>query len=295
MDDTRRHAGRDKAHEIADASSLFGDAPAPVPKRPGNAQDQAQAPAAHESYDVADAPPPSRPSRTPQPEPARKPSAAPTSGKARAAAAPQRPPREPEEAVEQVWTRQAEWAGSIAVLAVVGGALFVTFYALAFWFDQASLAFLLLVVGGLVLVLLSYPILITLERPVRITPEQAVRDYFAALSHHFPHYKRMWLLLSREGHTCGSFGSFEGFRGYWKERLAELKRGKSSGFTPLKFKVDGFHAEKSAGKSEIDARYTVKVFVRGKIADGPVASVDVETTLVKGPDKMWYLDRGTLP
>ena len=27
-----------------------------------------------------------------------------------------------------------------------------------------------------------------------MTPEQAVKDYFAALSHHVPHYRRMWLL-----------------------------------------------------------------------------------------------------
>ena len=32
-----------------------------------------------------------------------------------------------------------------------------------------------------------------------MTPEQAVKDYYAAASHHFPHYRRMWLLLSADG------------------------------------------------------------------------------------------------
>jgi hypothetical protein len=130
---------------------------------------------------------------------------------------------------------------------------------------------------------------------VRITPEQAVRDYFSALSHHVPHLRRMWLLLSDDGRVSGSFGSFEGFQAYWKERLEKLRADRASGFTPLKFKIEDFRAEKSAGRSEVEASFTVTVAVRGRSDDGPIETHRVATTLVKGPDNMWYLDRGTLP
>jgi hypothetical protein len=201
---------------------------------------------------------------------------------------------EPSEAVEQVWTRGAEWAGTLLLLVAAGCVSFVLIYGLISA-EMFSLAFLALLASGLVLAVLSYPILITLERPVRITPEQAVRDFYAALSHHVPHYRRMWLLLSREGRVSGAFASFEGFRSYWKARLAQLRQGRASGWTPLKFQVEDFKAEKSAGKTDIEATYTVKVSVRGRVAEGPVETVRVRTTLVKGPDRMWYLDRGTLP
>ena len=130
---------------------------------------------------------------------------------------------------------------------------------------QFGLAFLVLVAGGVTLVLLSYPILITLERPVRITPEQAVRDFYSAVSHHLPHYRRMWLLLSDEGRISGSFASLEGFQSYWKQRIEHMRAaGRASGFTPLKFHVDEFRSERSAGKSEVDASYSVIVSVRGR-------------------------------
>ena len=77
----------------------------------------------------------------------------------------------------------------------------------------------------MVAVVLSYPILITLERPVRITPEQALRDYYGALSHHLPHFRRMWLLLEHGGRISTAYGSFEGFKAYWKDRLANMRRG----------------------------------------------------------------------
>ena len=204
------------------------------------------------------------------------------------------PLRHEEDPVEQVWTRGAEWGRTVVGLVVCGLLLVVVLYGMvsAEWY---GVAFLTLVVGGAGLAALSYPILITLERPVRITPEQAVRDYFSALSHHAPHYRRMWLLLSRAGRFCGSYGSFEGFQGYWKARLGELRAGRASGFTPLKFVIEDFKSEKSAGKSAIDVTFAVAVFVRGRQADGPVETLRVSASLVKGPDKMWYLDHGTLP
>ena len=95
-------------------------------------------------------------------------------------------------------------------------------------------------------VFLAYPILITLERPVRMTPEQAVRDYYGALSHHMPHFRRMWLLLSKAGRISSAFGSFEGFKNYWKDRLASVREGHAGSLTPLVFDVSEFQAEKSA-------------------------------------------------
>ena len=101
-------------------------------------------------------------------------------------------------------------------------------FRLAFYFlwsvENLAPAFLTLVVGAVGAITLSYPILITLERPVRVTPEQALRDYYAALSHHLPHFRRMWLLLSTAGRISNAYGSFEGFKAYWTDRLRNPPR-----------------------------------------------------------------------
>lgn len=275
--------------EIADATSLFRDPPASraapdtplrptAPVEPGHYEIEAGEPPPR-AHPVADPTVPE--SRATGPDSAR------TGG-------PSKPRLEPSAAVDQVWTRGAEWGSTIAVLALAGLGLFVLVY-VTLALELYVVALLELLVGGLGLALLSYPILITLERPVRITPEQAVGDYFAALSHHVPHYRRMWLLLSHAGRVSGAFASFEGFKGYWRGRLAELKAGHASALTPLKFQVVDFRAPKSAGRSEIEVSFTVQVIVRGQAGAGPVEQVRVSTTLVKGPDRQWYLDRGTLP
>jgi hypothetical protein len=201
---------------------------------------------------------------------------------------------EPSEAVEQVWSRWAEWGASLAVLTAAAAFLVVLLY-VAVAAEAYTLSVFLLVAGGICLALLSYPVLITLERPVRVTPEQAVRDFYGALSHHVPHYRRMWLLLSRAGRTSGSFASFEGFQKYWRERLARLRGAKIPKTLPLKFQVTGFKSAKSSGLSAITVSYVLEVYARGRTGDGPLASFPVETSLVKGPDRMWYLDLGTLP
>ena len=107
-------------------------------------------------------------------------------------------------------------AGWVAVLFAI------VYFALQL--DLYGIAFLILILGGIAAVILSYPILITLERPVRITPEQALRDFYGSLSHHFPHFRRMWLLLSSAGRISTAYGSFEGFKAYWKDRLGQLPR-----------------------------------------------------------------------
>ncbi len=196
--------------------------------------------------------------------------------------------------MDEVWTRWGEWGPNLVVLAaaaVASGGLIMFALSLG-WL---AIAFFLLLLAGAGLLALSYPIAITLERPVRFTPEQAIRDYFAALSHHFPHYRRMWLLLSSAGKTSRWFGSLEGFKGYWEERLAALRGGRAGKYTPLKFQIEDFKSEKSAGLSSIGVKFTLKVSIRGQQADGPVATLRIETSLVKGPDKMWYLNDGTLP
>src|SRR5208337_731212 len=134
------------------------------------------------------------------------------------------------------------------------------------------------------------PVAPALERPVRITPEQAARDYFGALSHHFPHYRRMWLLLSARGRTSPQFASYEGFKAYWIARLGQLHEGHAGRFSPLVFQVEEFHAEKSAGKTEIDARFRLRVLVRGRRGEGPIGSMLLERSFVRGPDGMWYLN-----
>jgi hypothetical protein len=161
-------------------------------------------------------------------------------------------------------------------------------------FEHFGLSFLVLVVGGLVAAVLSYPILITLERPVRMTPEQALRDYYGALSHHFPHFRRMWLLLSSAGRSTTGYGSFEGFKRYWRERLDGLRAGHAGGMTPLVFDIADFDADKSAGKVRVEASFTLKVYVRGRRQAGTIHSIPMRLALVRGPDKMWYLENGTL-
>jgi hypothetical protein len=201
---------------------------------------------------------------------------------------------EPEVLVEEVWSRQGEWGPTLLILAA-----WLAFVALILYFASGLESFmpvlLALTVGGAVAVVLSYPILITLERPVRMTPEQAVRDFYGALSHHIPHYRRMWLLLSTAGRTTAHYGSFEGFKAYWVDTLRTLKGDQAGAWTPLVFEVVEYRGDKSAGQTRIDARFTLKISIRGRRQAGPIASIPALVSLVRGPDKMWYLDSGALP
>lgn len=143
-----------------------------------------------------------------------------------------------------------------------GGAAFLLLLYFAIGAELYGLSALIVGVGCPGAALLSYPLLITLERPVRITPEQAARDYFAALSHHLPHYRRMWLLLSARGRVSPQFASYEGFKNYWVKRLEQFREGHAGRFSPLVFNVEEFRAEKNAGKTKIDARFKMTDGVR---------------------------------
>jgi hypothetical protein len=276
--------------EMADAAFLFQDE---APRRPSVSPPPAsQPPAPHDAGDyglagdepVQEEAEPVPPVPIPQPVPRTKPTA-----ERKAKAEPARAAR-----VDQVWSRGAEWGSTLLLLAIVllviGGLVYVNLTP-----EKLGLVVAILAVGGAILLALSYPIVITLERPVRMTPEQAVRDFYTALSHHIPHYRRMWLLLSSAGRESPAFHTFAEFKAYWKRRLAQLRKGKGGSFTPLIFEIHSFKSDKSAGQSEVDGSYTVDVYLRGKKGEGALESVRVKTDFVRGPDRMWYLNDGTLP
>ncbi len=272
--------------EIADASLLFGGAEAPK----GQAAPSSPV-GAGPGYAVEGPEPeveaPAEPPIPPIPR-AERPRAV-----SKAETAPRRAKRAPSSGVDQLWTRGAEWGTDllrlgVAVL-VAGFLLYSTFSvnALGAWVVLFAFA----AVG---LTILAYPIFITLERPVRVTPEQAAKDYFGALSHRVPHFRRMWLLLSTDGRLSPSFGSFPAFQAYWKARLAAWKaESRSQGvLNPLTVEVADFKSDKSAGQTEIEADYTARVMQPGQAE--PVASYRVSSRMVRGADKMWYLESGTL-
>ncbi|HZW31932.1 MAG TPA: hypothetical protein VFF52_14575 [Isosphaeraceae bacterium] len=282
--------------EIAAADGLFQDDPAqpsaqaeasPVlPSGSGDVFDLVDSPGSDEGAPA---------STSAAPETASAPKAAPARPReAPARRAEDRSRREPEVLVEEVWSRQAEWGPTLLVLAAWLLAVLLVLYFT--WGNELyAIGFFAFLIGGAVAVVLSYPILITLERPVRITPEQAVRDFYAALSHHVPHYRRMWLLLSTAGRITAAYGSFEGFKAYWIERIQALKGSQAGPMTPLVFEVADYHGDKSAGQSRVEVHFTLKIFIRGRRQDGPIASLPAQLALVRGPDKMWYLENGTLP
>lgn len=280
----------DEKKKIADADWLLSDTPKAKPKAAPTGASRTVADADH-SYDVL--PGHDEPSDAVEPPPVPVPPVTPRKPKPKAEA------REPVEAgppasVDQVWSRGAEWGSSLFSLGFAAVAFGVLIY-IALSAGQFMLAFLLAGLGGAALLALCYPIFITLERPVRITPEQAAKDYFATLSHSLPHYQRMWLLLSSAGRVSPEFSSYGAFKGYWKRTLAKLQGGKASQLNPLTFQVEDFHSEKSAGMTAINAKYTVKVYRGDPEPGNEVASYLIATSLVKGPDRMWYLNNGKLP
>jgi len=285
----------DPEPEIGAAEFLFRDGPAVTAPKHAPKASAGPGSGARDVFDLVEQPASHDPTPTSSTAPI------PSAREKREASKPREPRTErpedqshldPSELVEEVWSRTAEWGQTLIVVGGWVGSLLLFVYFFLTW--HLGLAFLALLLGGAVAVVLSYPILITLERPVRITPEQAVRDYYAALSHHLPHFKRMWLLLSTAGRVSTAFGSFEGFKAYWKDRLGRMREGHAGSMTPLVFDVADFKAEKSAGMVRINADFTVKVSVRGRRQAGPIDTFPMRIALVRGPDKMWYLEDGTL-
>jgi hypothetical protein len=286
-------AAHQRDPEIAAADWLLRDDPAEKAAQP--AARPVLPAGSGEVFDLVESPSSDQvtpPSTSPTPETASATPARPRETPARRTE--DRSRREPEVLVEEVWSRWAEWGPSLLVLAAW---LFAVALVLFFtWGNELyMLGFIAVLLGGAVAVVLSYPILITLERPVRMTPEQAVRDFYGALSHHVPHYRRMWLLLSTAGRTTASYGSFEGFKAYWSEHIQTLKGNLAGPMTPLVFEVADYRGDKSAGQSRVDVRFTLRISIRGRRQAGPISSLPAQVSLVRGPDKMWYLESGTLP
>lgn len=297
-DGPRDEGKRRSEPEIAGAEWLLRDDPASKPSKPAGSAPSGTGPHEAETFDLVDSPlgeaesddPP-----IPSVAPADRADSRPKAGARPKDARPRESyPIDPEALVDVVWSRGAEWGPNLIVVAGwLIGVVLVVYFLMGWQFYW--LAFLVLLAGVAAAIVLSYPILITLERPVRITPEQAVKDYYGALSHHVPHYRRMWLLLARTGRTSSSYGSFEGFKNYWNETLRTMKGSQAGTFTPLVFEVENYRADKSAGKSQVDVKFTLKVSIRGQRQAGPIASIPGQMSLVRGPDKMWYLESGTLP
>ena len=81
------------------------------------------------------------------------------------------------------------------------------------------------------------------------------------------------------------------------ETKARLDPGRESRLPqPPEFQVENFASDKSVGQTSLFAKYTLKVF-KGDPGPGnkELASYQISTRLVKGPDRMWYLTSGTLP
>jgi hypothetical protein len=286
---------RDPQPEIGDAELLFRDegrGPAqPAPKPPLPAWGEVFDLADNLEADVAPAAPSATSPRVPRDPISKKESRKPREPRPEAAAADAG--LDPAALVQEVWSRTGEWGPSLILVGGWVGFLAIVLY-IALGQGALAVALVALILGGAVAVILAYPILITLERPVRITPEQAVRDYYGALSHHLPQYRRMWLLLSTAGRVSSAFGSFAGFKNYWKDRLASMRQGHAGSLTPLVFDVTEFQADKSAGKARIDAEFKLSVSIRGQRKGGPIQKIPLKIALVRGPDKMWYLENGTL-
>jgi hypothetical protein len=295
-EDARREpSSSDPDPEIAAAEWLFHDESGAKPKQPPDSK-VAPGSSTNEVFDLAEGPssedllerrpigPPTGAGATGQTSAAREGHTRQTHDQSRL---------DPSALVDEVWSRWSEWGGTLILVLGWLAILFTIVYFILGW-DQYGIAFLTLILGGIAAVILSYPILITLERPVRITPEQALRDYYGSLSHHFPHFRRMWLLLSSAGRISTAYGSFEGFKAYWKDRLGQLRQGHAGSLTPLVFEVVDFKADKSAGKVRIEAQFALKVWVRGRRRDGTIHSFPMSMALVRGPDNMWYLEDGTL-
>ena len=196
--------------------------------------------------------------------------------------------------VDRPWSRWGEWGPDLRNLVIAAAVWMFVLYVAGNNGAGLGTLFVLFVAGVGALLVLCYPMAITMERPVRMTPEQAVRDYFAALAHFRPHYRRMWLLLSSAGQDSSAYHDFAGFRVSWQRTLARLREGKAPGRSPLIFQIQDFRSEKSAGKTALNAKFTLSVRAPGD-GGAELGSYRMAIGLVRGPDKMWYLNDGALP
>ena len=148
MAETPTPSGEDK-EKIADADLLFGGE---EPVESSRATGPVSGPAGGDigdGYDVAgaDEPEPDAPPRpVPPPIPPAPPRARPRRGRP---SGPTRPRAEPSQAVDQVWTRGAEWGASLALARRRGGSGSALLVYAALSAELYALAMFLMFVGGL--------------------------------------------------------------------------------------------------------------------------------------------------
>lgn len=289
---SRRHPPPEDSAEIADAASFFRDFPtddASAPQPPPTSDPG--------EYELLDAPvekkkptpPPAAPHHEPPPTPTR----------AERAPAREQPPtpsyqEDYEDVVDRVWNRWGEWGPTILRLVLIGAAwLFVLYVTLSA--EHIGRTFFLFVLGLVAMGVCSYPILITLERPVRVTPEQALQDYFGSLNHWFPQYRRMWLLLASPRQDSPPLHSLAALQGYWKAKIGKLRTEYKLPNGPVYFTISGYKSDKSAGKSALVAKYNLDVRGTSDVSTPPIVSFADSQSLVRGPDRMWYLTKARMP
>lgn len=193
------------------------------------------------------------------------------------------------------WSRGREWGLSVVPPIVLGiGTIAATVYFLGFA-ETVSLgrALLSLIVGGALTLIAAIPLLATLEPPLRMVPEHALKEFYAALSAGRPQYKRMWLMLTEEAKSSRSFNGYAAFRSYWRKQLKHLSRGGGGLWNTLEFRVINFKSPQSKDANDVHARYELEVVdARSK---NTVALFADTIDVFRGPDRMWHMNRGTLP
>jgi hypothetical protein len=275
----------DREPEIADAALLFGetskDQPAaPTPRR--------EVPGGDAGYELRGSPESQPEAETESPA---RPQPAPRGERPAASGRPTRTPRAepsepPEVLVPRVWNRWGEWGPSLLAIGAVLAVGILTAAGLGSS-GQVGLGALVLLGALAVAIVFAYPIAITVERPVRMTPEQAARDYFAALSHHIPQYRRAWMLLSARG--CGE-DTFADFVRAWRSALDDLRAGRVARHVPIDFRVTEFRSdEKTAGKTTARATLAIRAVARRQPPEA-LGEFRYAASFARGPDRQWYLD-----
>lgn len=151
--------------------------------------------------------------------------------------------------------------------------------------------------GILLTCIQAYPILISSDGADLVTPIGTIRSFYGSLEHHGPLFRRMWLLITPEGHSCRAFSDYDSFRLYWKRRLREWRHRSGAWLmTPIVAEVTEIQSYSPSSNADcISIEFQVVIKIRGRRHLGPVAEYQVEATAYKAKDGFWYLDQGALP
>ncbi len=188
--------------------------------------------------------------------------------------------------VRRVWGRRREWAWPM--LWMVASIAFVVL--LRYSVLSASLLVLAIGIGAG-----AYQIAITLERPVRVTAQHAAQEFYGALNHRFPNYRRAYGLLTAGGQRSERFMDLAGFRAYWNAVRGGFSRA-PAWLRPPELRVEKFECHYDAGKTTAEIEYVLRVVWPRKAATSePLAQIPMRNLAVRGPDGMWYLNSGSLP